>query len=563
LVLQKKEANKRFRQDIISMVRYVFALTLLLVCNSIVAQKTDRAGYLKKATQAFDNYQYVIAAENFEQVINLSKKDSANDIKFKLADTYWKMRNPFKTLEVYKSIQSKKIWNEVHKIRFSELLARNDEYDSAANLLSQHPYTWAQEKADGFRNKNEYMKDSANWQISFISVNTGYSEFTPMLNGKRFLFNSNRPLNPSRLGNSQWDGYDIPHAWEILDTALIKIVTVSEMFKRKAGRSLANTFSLSDSDPLVSKLSNTNNELENKYFNTNQQPYSALFEYQRSNYASTAPAFTTAGKIYFSSTYTTNAKTNRLQIFEAELNNNGIRYPHPMSFNDTAYTAIHPTANADGSLIIYSTNKKGGKGGYDLFYTLKTESGFSLPRPIEPANTEMNEVFPTITADGWLYYSSDGLPGLGGLDIYRIKIDSLGITHGDIEHLSAPVNSGGDDFGWTQIQNGTKGYFSSDRLGDDNIYAFTYTPPAVSFNGEIEINDRTAIVTISIEDANEIPGKSIQSIQSGINNRRFQFYLKQGHTYKLVIRYKDKIPYSRTIEVNGTNPIQLPIIILL
>jgi peptidoglycan-associated lipoprotein len=143
-----------------------------------------------------------------------------------------------------------------------------------------------------------------------------------------------------------------------------------------------------------------------------------------------------------------------------------------------AYSVMHPAVNNDGTLIVFSSDKQGGTGRFDLYYSKRENKNKPWNQPsVIPGkvNTPGNEVFPSIASDGYLYYSSDAKEGLGGLDIYKIKLEDAIAGTGEPEHLPYPVNSTGDDFSWTQAASGKLAYFSSDRLSnEDNIYSARY-----------------------------------------------------------------------------------------
>ncbi|MBB4077657.1 outer membrane protein OmpA-like peptidoglycan-associated protein [Lewinella aquimaris] len=150
---------------------------------------------------------------------------------------------------------------------------------------------------------------------------------------------------------------------------------------------------------------------------------------------------------------------------------------------------MHPAVSADGDKLIFSANLPDGWGGYDLYtVTLGPDGNWSEPDLMNRAiNTEGNEQFPTLDGDT-LYFSSDGLEGLGGLDIFRTWPLEDG-RYNAPKNLRMPINSGADDFAYTILRrNGegvgstTTGYFSSARpggAGSDDIYAYTKTvlPP--------------------------------------------------------------------------------------
>ena len=140
----------------------------------------------------------------------------------------------------------------------------------------------------------------------------------------------------------------------------------------------------------------------------------------------------------------------------------------------------HPTLVEQDSVLIFSSNHPDGKGGYDLYYSVREENGWSSPELMpDRLNTEGNEVFPRADADT-LYFSSDYLPGLGGLDIFSSYLRSGGQWTAP-KNLRAPINSGGDDFSFVVDYNARNidsiekiGYFSSSRngVGNDDLYKF-------------------------------------------------------------------------------------------
>ncbi len=150
---------------------------------------------------------------------------------------------------------------------------------------------------------------------------------------------------------------------------------------------------------------------------------------------------------------------------------------------------MHPALSADGTKLIFSANLPDGWGGYDLYTVERDPNGaWGTPDLMNRAiNTLGNEQFPTLDGDT-LYFSSDGLEGLGGLDIFRTWPLEDG-RYNAPKNLRLPINSGADDFAYTIVRrNGTgvgsttTGYFSSARSGgsgSDDIYAYTRTqlPP--------------------------------------------------------------------------------------
>jgi len=141
---------------------------------------------------------------------------------------------------------------------------------------------------------------------------------------------------------------------------------------------------------------------------------------------------------------------------------------------DSVTNLGHPSISPDGKYL-YFVSDLTGYGGKDLFRVrVIGASAFSTPENLGPQiNTEGDEMFPYVRDSVTLYFASDGHPGMGGLDLFKATMDSLGVWH--IENLGFPINSSGDDFGITFEGKREKGYFSSNRndaRGYDHIYSF-------------------------------------------------------------------------------------------
>ena len=142
--------------------------------------------------------------------------------------------------------------------------------------------------------------------------------------------------------------------------------------------------------------------------------------------------------------------------------------------NDTLSSFAHPAISPDGEWLYFVSDMPGGKGGLDIWRVRITAAGFGgIENLGAPINTEGDECFPVFRPNGDLYFSSNGHPGMGGLDIYIAKIGKDRKYH--LEHPGYPLNSQGDDFGMTFEGPYNRGYFSSNRndgRGWDHIYSF-------------------------------------------------------------------------------------------
>ena len=145
---------------------------------------------------------------------------------------------------------------------------------------------------------------------------------------------------------------------------------------------------------------------------------------------------------------------------------------------DSLYNYAHPAVSPDGEWLYFVSDMPGGQGGYDLWRCrlLGNDAVGALENLGTTVNTPGDEMFPTFRPNGDMYFSSNGHPGLGGLDIFILKKGTR-----TLEHPLSPLNSQGDDFGMTFEGRLNKGFFCSNRgdnRGYDHIYSF-YNPEIV------------------------------------------------------------------------------------
>ena len=142
---------------------------------------------------------------------------------------------------------------------------------------------------------------------------------------------------------------------------------------------------------------------------------------------------------------------------------------------DTLSSYAHPAVSPDGEWLYFASDMPGGKGGFDIWRVRLTAAGLGGVENLgEPINTPGDEMFPTFRPNGDLYFSSNGHPGLGGLDIFIASYDK-NKKKVVLEHPGYPLNSQADDFGMTFEGAHNKGFFSSNRgdgRGWDHIYSF-------------------------------------------------------------------------------------------
>jgi outer membrane protein OmpA-like peptidoglycan-associated protein/tetratricopeptide (TPR) repeat protein len=220
-------------------------------------------------------------------------------------------------------------------------------------------------------------------------------------------------------------------------------------------------------------------------------------------------AFANDKAIYF--TRWSNDRPNEAFIYKA--NNQSEKYflPQKLSgaINPVGFKTTHPFVTPDGKKLIFSSNRPGGKGGMDLWMCDIDENGMTgEPKNIgSPINTAGDEVTPFLHGpSGMLYFSSNGLTGLGGLDIFKAEYNPIDNVFGIPQNVNAPINSSKDDSYFIADKTGLKGFFTSDRAECEGgncykLYQFaskpiTFDVSGIVFDGTTNEPMANALVTI-------------------------------------------------------------------
>lgn len=235
-------------------------------------------------------------------------------------------------------------------------------------------------------------------------------------------------------------------------------------------------------------------------------------------------------------------KTINIQLFKASINENGEWGNLEMlPFNSDRFSSGHPVLNNDDSKLYFVSDRPESLGRTDIFVVdINPDGTYSEPRNLGPEiNTTEREMFPFIGKDNVLYFSSDGYPGYGALDVYASKIFDNSVS--EPLNLGEPVNSEMDDFAYIIDDTKNKGYFSSNReggKGDDDIYSFTASPPIhIECQQEISgvvknLNTQELIPNVTIMLFDEA-GKKLQTFISDENDASFNFSQTCNTTLKV------------------------------
>lgn len=427
-----------------------FIYIILLVFYSVVG-----FSQMKKADKYYSKYNFAKAIPTYEKIAkgNSSDKQAAM---IKLADCYRILNNYTKAENYYsQAVSIGKVPTDVN-YNYGNVLKSNNKYSEALTqysiFLSENQNSALAKNAVKSCQEIKYWESKPKeYEIKNIeSINTNRSEFCPYVVNNKLYFVAEK-VN------------------DIVD------------FEK----------SLINNQPFLNIFSSEikNNEIKKEKLISGKI---------NSTFHDGPISFTNDGKTaaYTRVDYVVNNKnknfTNRAKIYFSEINGNSFSKSRAFIYNSDEYSCAHPSLSADGMILFFSSDMPGSIGGQDIWMCKK--NGDTWDKPVNlgfDVNTSGDEVFPTIRKDGKLYYSSNGLPGFGDLDIFSAKqIDGKWLLN---RNEGLYLNSKADDFGITFL-NDTVGYFSSNReggKGGDDIYYFKFTDKNITIDGVILLTENT------------------------------------------------------------------------
>jgi peptidoglycan-associated lipoprotein len=243
-------------------------------------------------------------------------------------------------------------------------------------------------------------------------------------------------------------------------------------------------------------------------------------------------------------------KKENCNIFVAsyEPKNNSWKDSKLFDYSNKEFSVGHPAITEDGLTMYFVSDMNGGQGGKDIWIIKKENGVWGVPVNAGPTiNTIEDEMFPSVSADTTLYFSSNGLKGFGGLDIFSVKLIK-GRISGTPENLNLPINSSADDFSIFYTSSNT-GTFCSNRpggKGDDDIYSFKLAPLKLVAIGNIvesmKLKPMAGVtVTMKGSDGSEL-------IATTDKNGEYQFdNLKPNVTYTVTVSKKGYFGDKKTL----------------
>ena len=389
----------------------------------------------KTALKDFNNAEYFDAANKFEK----SLKDGDAKNSFLLAESLRKSNRLWQAGDFYSNAINYGIKNEIAYYYLVLSLKANNKYDEADSVISNYLVNAKDQSVIKLINKESiYINnlrsypDTSYYRVkNLTAINTKYAEYSPSFSNDKLFFVSNRK------SEKIYKGTGTPF------TDLYEVKT------RGANVDINSLKKLED---------NINQEKVNE------------------------------GSITFSSdgTYMIYAKgnngkssgRNNVDLYWSRFRRGGWTNPRLLNINTSRSWDSTPYLSKDGKTLYFASNRSKGYGGTDIYKANVNRRGrwINIQNLGPEINTPGNELFPSVTEDGRLYFSSDNHEGFGGLDIFVASRRGGKIT---IKNPGKPLNSSGDDFG-VNPYNPTRGFFTSNRdggSGDDDIYTFVNNDP--------------------------------------------------------------------------------------
>lgn len=422
-----------------------FSVALLSSTSLLFAQPEKE---LEKANEMYKNFSYVDAIKIYERIV---QKGFVNqEMLQSLGNAYYYNAEYKKALPWYEQLfqEGKYKVKPEYYYRYAQTLKSVGDYTQADKMMAKFvELTNANDtRAALFEENKDYQtvikNNSGRFQLNNASVNTENSEYGTAFYGDKIVFAGATDARKAKRGVSQWTGESFYDLYE------------AEHFDQKLG---------------------------------SRKPFSSSINTQ---FNESTPVFTKDGNtMYFTRNNYVNRKlgsdienTILLKILRATKDKNGnwgdiVEVP----FNSDQYNVAHPALSPDEKYLYFASDMPGSFGNSDIFRVeILGDNQYGTPENLgNIINTAGRESFPYISKDNVLYYSSDGIPGLGGLDIFAVKFNADGSTSKPV-NIGMPGNSADDDFCFVFNSDSKIGFLTSNRpggKGKDDIYSFHEDKP--------------------------------------------------------------------------------------
>lgn len=431
--------------------RTLLSLVIILSLGFIGFAQEDKSvakqgRLVSKADEQYQNYSFSPAIDIYKRI--LDKGYTSADLLKKLGNSYYFNANYDEAAKIYKRLVDEypaEVSPEFY-FRYAQTLKSLADYKNADVAMSKFlDMTTKDARAQAFEGEENYLeeikKNSGRYELKQFKYNSPYSDFAPSFYKEGLIFSSDRDTGNLARYRHTWNSKDFLDLYKV-DVDSMSMANVSK-FGDKLNTRLHESTSITTKDGETLYFTR-NNIVEGKYVKDEE------------------------GVI-------------RLKIFKATMQDGIWSNINELPFNSDAYSVAHPALSDDEKTLYFASDMPGTLGESDIFKVAVNEDGsYGTPTNLgSNINTEARETFPFVTSEDVLYISSDGHPGLGGLDVFATKIDN-NKYEGAVVNVGEPVNSQMDDFTFIFNEETRRGYFASNRAdgqGADDIYALLETIP--------------------------------------------------------------------------------------
>ena len=421
----------------------IYKLAWMVFFGLFLTVGYGQRGSIRKASKAYERYAYIKTSEILLEVANEGHKSV--ELFQKLGDAYYFNNKMEDAVKWYTELMNlgEDIDSEYY-FRLAQAYKYQENYPESDTWMQQfHDKRSDSEKGRAFKAAVDYVplieESGKDFDIKNMEFNTSVSDFGPTKFNDQLIYAS-----ASGTGKN--------YTWN--DQPFLDLMAVSK----------------GEGEDNYSNAKNYDEEINSPYHESNAAFMSdgQLMFFTRNNY-------------HKRNLESDDDDVVRLKLFRAELQEEDVWGEiEPVHFNSDDYSVAHPSINATGNMMIFSSDMPGSIGESDLFMVQIYSTG-KLGSPVhlgDVINTERRESFPFINEKGDLYFASDGHDGLGGLDIFVVKAFEEKFANSDtlkVVNVSRPINSAQDDFGYYENFGTREGFFTSNRpngKGDDDIYGF-------------------------------------------------------------------------------------------
>lgn len=450
---------------------------------------------IAEAYEAFDSEEYYYATQLLKDAYEEAKgRDQKSEVLFKTAEAY-RMMNQYQEAEQFYNKAIKVGYKDPQALLLKgDMLKAQGEFEEAIEAYQdykkENPTDTEGDIAIESTRKAIALKDRpSQYQVDNMKdINSRALDFAPFFGGDRrendvIYFVSSRDES---VGNDD-DGWTGQSFMDLYKTQAER--------KSRRGRRRGNddTEEVSYSDL---KWATPTLVDEEEFLNSEFHEGTATFDSRKK-------------ELYFTRCRVEENEKLGCGIYVTEFVGKSWKEPVKLIFGtDTFANVGDPNLSLDDKYMYFVSDDFNSKGRHDIFmstFNRRTKT-WNQPKNLgSTVNTKGSERFPIVHGDGFLYFASDGHPGMGGLDIFKVKLGEDGMPEGDVMHMEYPINSSKDDFHliWEPGSDTKKGFLSSNREGSNNnsddIWSVYRTPLVFNLEGVVlDSEEKTPIPEASV-----------------------------------------------------------------